>query len=91
VDAITVPAYVEALRQAIAAPNDNGTVSIGLEDAVDLLASAPSAPIIDPDYATHRATTGHFLVAPVAAAVPYWRCRQRHRDVHRAQREDRRT
>ncbi|MGC5172132.1 DNA/RNA non-specific endonuclease [Microbacterium sp. DT81.1] len=48
---MTTPAYVEALRRAIAAPDAHGKVSIGLEDAVDLLASAPPAPSIDPDYA----------------------------------------
>jgi endonuclease G len=58
---MTAPAYVEALRQAIAAPNDDGTVSISVEDAVDLLASAPAAPVIDPDYATRPGYDRAFL------------------------------
>jgi endonuclease G len=61
VDAVTAPAYVEALRQAIASPNDDGTVTIGVEDAVDLLASAPSSPVIDPDYASRPGYDRAFL------------------------------
>ena len=57
---MTVPAYVEALRRAIAAPDD-GTVSISLEDAIDLLASAPAAPVIDPDYASRPGYDRAFL------------------------------
>ena len=58
---MTTPAYVEALRQAIAAPDAEGKVRIGLADAVDLLASAPSAPVIDPDYDTRPGYDRAFL------------------------------
>jgi endonuclease G len=61
VDAVTAPPYIEALRKAIAAPDADGKVSIGLEDAVDLLASAPSAPVIDPDYASRPGYDRAFL------------------------------
>lgn len=61
---MTSPAYVEALRQAVAAPNDDGTISLALEDAVDLLASAPSAPVIDPDYDSRPGYDRAFLDGP---------------------------
>ena len=64
---MTAPAYVEALRQAIASPNDDGTVTIGVEDAVDLLASAPSSPVIDPDYASRPGYERAFLGGPTLA------------------------
>jgi len=67
---MTAPAYVEALRQAIASPNDDGTVTIGVEDAVDLLASAPSSPVIDPDYASRPGYDRAFLGgSPLAMPV----------------------
>ena len=58
---MTAPAYVEALRQAIDAPNDDGTVTIAVEDAVELLASAPSSPVVDPDYASRPGYDRAFL------------------------------
>lgn len=58
---MTAPAYVEALRQAIDAPNDDGTVAIGIEDAVELLASAPSSPVVDPNYASRPGYDRAFL------------------------------
>ncbi|MDF2734762.1 MAG: hypothetical protein K0S97_1385 [Chloroflexota bacterium] len=58
---MTAPAYVEALRQAIDAPNDDGSVTISVEDAVELLASAPSSPVVDPDYASRPGYDRAFL------------------------------
>jgi endonuclease G len=56
-------AYVESLRQAVASAtaHDDATVSLALEDAVELLASAPSAPVIDPDYASRPGYDRAFL------------------------------
>jgi DNA/RNA endonuclease G (NUC1) len=58
---VTEPAYVEALRRAIASPNDDATVTIAIEDAVELLASAPSSPVVDPDYASRPGYDRAFL------------------------------
>jgi endonuclease G len=58
---VTEPAYVDALRRAIASPNDDATVTIPIEDAVELLASAPSSPVVDPDYATRPGYDRAFL------------------------------
>jgi endonuclease G len=58
---VTEPPYVDALRRAIASPNDDATVTIAIEDAVELLASAPSSPVVDPDYASRPGYDRAFL------------------------------
>jgi endonuclease G len=67
VEAVSAPKYVEALRQAIAAPNDDSTVTIAIEDAIELLASAPSSPVVDPDYASRPGYDRAFLGGPPLA------------------------